>query len=99
MISGNFNISFCAKCGEEDCAINRYECQRYAATAEFLCDMQNLPVEERPVFGMLDFFAENEVEYFLEEYTETAFPIEQRMVVPAGLKKAFDWPRRLSRKV
>ena len=61
--------------------------------------MQSLPAGQRPTFSMQDFFAENECEWFLEKYTETAYPIEHRMVAPAGLRKAFDWPRKLSRKV
>ena len=97
--SGNFVISFCAACDKEDCAINRYECQRYAATGEFLNEMQNLPAGERPVLTMQDFFADNECEWFLDNFTETAFPIEQRNIAPAGLRKSYDWPRRLSRKV
>lgn len=61
--------------------------------------MQSLPAGERPIFSMQDFFAENECEWFLDQFTETAFPIEHRMVTPAGMQKAFDWPRKLSRKV
>ena len=61
--------------------------------------MESIPEGERPNFSMHDFFAENEIEYFLKEYTEPAYPIEHRNVAPAGLQMAFDWPRRMTKKV
>ena len=61
--------------------------------------MEGIPEGERPNFSMHDFFAENEIEYFLKNYTEPAYPTEHRNVAPAGLKMAFDWPRRMTKKV
>ena len=61
--------------------------------------MEGIPEEERPSFSMHDFFAENEIEYFLKKYTEPAYPIEHRNATPAGLDMAFDWPRRMTGKV
>lgn len=61
--------------------------------------MESIPEGERPSFSMHDFFAENEIEYFLKNFTEPAYPIEHRNVAPAGLGMAFDWPRRMTKKV
>ena len=67
-------ITFCSECEDPRCAINRYECQRFAATAEFIIAIQKLPRHKVANFNFHDFFKPDEIDRFLQFYTVSCRP-------------------------
>ena len=83
-------INFCAQCKDGRCAVNRYECHRYAATAEFLETIERDRSDGSPVFSFHDFYGTDKIEYFLQNFT---VPVEdyanQTNEKPNGLENTF----------
>ena len=78
----NGEIGFCTECGEPTCALNRYECHRFAATGEFLVQTRNVPRHKKVFFTFHDFHKTDAIEYFLDNYTTALHPLSHQ-----GLKE------------
>ena len=87
------SISFCADCGEGKCPLNRYPAHMILATAELIETCLKLPGEEQVLLTMHDFFREDELEYFLEQFTRPVTPLTHRDASFNWTNKKFDWPR------
>ena len=77
---GSFNgaITFCSECDDPKCAINRYESQRFAATAELIVAIQRLPRKRVANFNFHDFFLPEEIDRFLQYYTMPHRPLTKQ---------------------
>ena len=76
--SFNGKITFCSECDEPRCAINRYETQRYAATADLINAIQRLPHKSVANFTFHDFFSAEEIDRFLQVYTSPLKPLNKQ---------------------
>ena len=68
-------IGFCSECGDTRCPINRYECQRFAATAELINACRSFPRQRCTYFNFHDFFKPAEIEKFLQVFTVPERPL------------------------
>ena len=65
------------------------------ATAELIETCLKLPGEQQVLLCMHDFFREDELVYFLENFTRPVAPLTHRDASFDWTNKRFDWPRKI----